>query len=145
MHSLYIITTTLSNKHINNIAQSTSRHRIYVVHPSVGLCPPTSSSSLLVFNLLTLICSCAQIHRAQLRSGQVICAQRTRSTFPKIRSRHRANSSIAQSTYIQHLCTKKLTKHLHLAMQALNTFLHKSNQIYFLHRLATYLYHYKNA
>jgi len=69
-----------------------------MVHPSVGLGPPTSSSYLLVFGILTFICYYAQSHRAQLRSGQVICAQRTRSTFPKISSRHRANSSIENRT-----------------------------------------------
>jgi hypothetical protein len=117
MHSLYI-TTTLNINHINNIKQSISRHRIYVVHPSVGLHPPTSSSSLLVFNLLTFIFSCAQSHRAQLCTGQVICAQHTRSTFPKTRSRNRANSSIAQSlTY--NVCAQRNLKHLHLALQAL--------------------------
>jgi hypothetical protein len=129
---------------MNNITQSTSTQDIRG-SPQCVATSTNSSYSLLVFNLLTFICSCAQSHRAQLFSGQGICVHRTRSTFPKIRSRHRANSSIAKSTYIQHLCTKQLTKHLHLTLQALNSFLHKANQIYFLHRLATYLYHYKKA
>jgi len=77
---------------IIHIAQSTSRHRIYVVHPSVGLRPPTSSSSLLVFNLLTFLCSCAQSHRAKLRRGQEICALRTRSSFPKSGQGTKTNS-----------------------------------------------------
>jgi hypothetical protein len=55
-----------------------------MVHPSVGLRPPTSSSSLLIFNILTFSCSCAQSHRAKIHRGQEICALHAISSFQKL-------------------------------------------------------------
>jgi hypothetical protein len=67
---------------------------IYVVHPSVGLCPPTDFFFFIRLQSLTFFCSCALSHRAKLHTRQVICALSTRSTFPKSGQGTRANSSI---------------------------------------------------
>jgi hypothetical protein len=83
-----------------------------VVHPSVGLRPPTASSSIILLQSLTFIFSCALSHRAKLRTGQVICALSTRSTFPKS---DQGTEPTRTEHYIYSLLHEATQSHLHLA------------------------------
>jgi hypothetical protein len=140
MHSLYITSTALIKQSYKPHRTEHIKHRVYVVHPSVGLRPPTSSSSLLVYDLLTFIYFCAQSHRSQLHTGQVICAQCTRSTFLEIGLRHRANSSIAQIL----TCDVCAPSNLH-SLALSQTYYAHSQPLLLLHHLASYLYNYNKA
>jgi hypothetical protein len=80
-----------------------------VVHPSVGLRLPTSSSSLSVFNLLTFICSCAQSHKSNSTEDK-----RSTHSAPDPPSQNwvKAQSQLLTSTepyFTQSVCTKQLS------------------------------------
>jgi hypothetical protein len=120
MHLTYINITTLSINHINNISTHRTKqpqHRIYVVHPSVGLRPPTLLLLLLdSSNLLT--CTEPQI---QLHIGQEICVHLARSSFPKL----------GPSTKPYTFCAQKHYKTLALSSASLNTQYAQSIHNYF--------------
>jgi hypothetical protein len=90
---------------MNNIAQA-HQHRIYVVHPSVGLHPPTL---LLLYWSLPIF-----LHPPSHRSNSTK-DRRSACTSPDPPS---LNWIKAQSL-TQSFCTKHLQKFLHLALQAL--------------------------
>jgi hypothetical protein len=80
-----------------------------VVHPSVGLRPPMTSSSLLVFNILTFI---SPVHKAT----ELNSTEDRRSTRnvpdPPSQNQVKAQSQLLSSTepyFTQSVCTKPLT------------------------------------
>jgi hypothetical protein len=95
------------------------RHKIYVVHPSVGLRPPNASSYLLLFNSHTFIRSYALSHRAKLHRRWEICALSARSSFPKVGHCTNLTSLLSTEPYIHNMLHKETQNYLHLALQAI--------------------------
>jgi hypothetical protein len=108
-----------------------------MVHPSVGLRPPTL---LLLYCLLSIFLHAQSLKPTPHRTGD-LCTHLARSSFPELGSQHKAYSL----SY----------NHLHLALQVLNTqyaqSIHNSSHLAhlaqithtyssYLHRLAFYLY-----
>jgi hypothetical protein len=88
-------------------------------------CGATSTNEFFFFislQSLTSICSCALSHRAKLRTGQVICALSTRSTFPKSGQGTEPTSLSSTEPYIHVLLHKETQNYLPLALSHLCTF-----------------------
>ena len=83
-----------------------------MVHPSVGLHPTTTSSSIILVQSLTFICSYALSHRAKLRTGQVICTLSNKSSSPK------SDQGIEPTRTEHNICSlfhEETQSHFHLA------------------------------
>jgi hypothetical protein len=79
---------------INKTSQSNQKTQDICGSPQCGATFTNCFSFFIILQSLTFILSYALGHRANLHRGQEICALHTKSSFPKTRSRHKANSFI---------------------------------------------------